>query len=80
VAVLEHRRGPLVDGTPYADESFLAELSEYHQSAAQAHRDHSLEQLALPAPVPPASPWTAGVIVADADPMGMNGHNGSDPS
>ena len=83
VAVLEHSRGPLVDGRPYADESFLAALNDYHQSAARAHRDHSMEQLhlptaaAIPAPVPP---WAAGVIVADADPPGLNGHNGSDPS
>jgi hypothetical protein len=32
---------------------------------------------AIPAPVPP---WAAGVIVADTDPPGLNGHNGSDPS
>jgi cell division protease FtsH len=83
VAVLEHSRGPLVDGRPYADESFLAALNDYHQSAARAHREHSMEQLhlpaaaAIPAPVPP---WAAGVIVADTDPPGLNGHNGSDPS
>ena len=78
VAVLEHTRGPLVDGRPYADESFLAALNDYHQAAARAHRDHSMEQLnlpaaaAIPAPVPP---WAAGVIVADTDPPGLNGHN-----
>jgi ATP-dependent Zn protease len=77
VAVLEHRRGPLVDGTPYADEGFLAELSDYHLSAARAHRDHSQEQLALPVPAAPAPSWAAGVA---ADPLGLNGHNGSDPS
>ncbi|MDQ2811003.1 MAG: AAA family ATPase [Actinomycetota bacterium] len=76
VAVLEHTRGPLVDGTPYADESFLAELSEYHQSAAQAHRDHSTEQMRLPVAAP-ASPWAA-VLTADAEPPGLNGHNHTD--
>jgi cell division protease FtsH len=83
VAVLEHSRGPLVDGRPYADESFLAALNDYHQSAARAHREHSQEQLHLPELVAvPASvpPWAAGVIVADSDPPGLNGHNGSDPS
>ena len=81
VAVLEHTRGPLVDGRPYADESFMAALNDYHLAAARAHREHSQEQLnmpaaaALPAPVPP---WAAGVIVADTDPSGLNGHNGSD--
>ena len=83
VAVMEHSRGPLVDGRPYADESFLAALNDYHQSAARAHREHSQEQLhlpelvAVPAPIPP---WAAGVIVADTDPPGLNGHNGSDQS
>jgi cell division protease FtsH len=83
VAVLEHSRGPLVDGRPYADESFLAALNDYHQSAARAHREHSMEQLHLPAAVAipaPVPPWATGVIVADTDPPGLNGHNGSDPS
>ena len=48
VAVLEHTRGPLVDGRPYADESFLAALNDYHQAAARAHREHSQEQLNMP--------------------------------
>ncbi len=76
VAVLEHTRGPLVDGRVYADESFLDSLNDYHLAAARAHREHSQEQLNMPAPVPPAapvSPW-AGVVVAD-DPSGLNGHN-----
>jgi hypothetical protein len=77
VAVMEHTRGPLVDGTPYADEAFLAKLSDYHLAAARAHRDHSQDQLNLPVSAPvaaPASPWASGVILAD-DPPGLNGHN-----
>jgi ATP-dependent Zn protease len=79
VAVLDHTRGPLVDGRVYADESFLDSLNDYHLAAARAHRDHSMDALNMPAPVPPTasatpvSPW-AGVIVAD-DPPGLNGHN-----
>jgi len=49
-AVLEHTAGPVVDGRPYADPEFLAELDAYHQSAAAAHRDHSRPQLTLPVP------------------------------
>ncbi len=82
VAVLEHTRGPLVDGRPYADESFMASLNDYHQAAARAHREHSQEQLNMPAPAAlpaPVPPW-AGVIVADTDPPGLNGHNGSESS
>jgi cell division protease FtsH len=77
VAVLDHTRGPLVDGTPYADESFLAELSDYHRSAARAHHDHSQEQMRLPVPAAPAAPWAA-VLTADAEPPRLNGHNSSD--
>jgi hypothetical protein len=83
VAVLEHTRGPLVDGTAYADERFLAELNDYHLAAARAHREHSQERLNMPAPAAvaaPVPPWAAGVIVADTDPSGLNGHNNPDPS
>jgi hypothetical protein len=78
VAVLEHTRGPLVDGTAYGDEQFMAELSDYHLSAARAHRNHSMEQLNMPAPAAPALPWATGVIAGDPDPLGMNG-NGHNP-
>jgi ATP-dependent Zn protease len=77
VAVMEHTRGPLVDGTTYGDENFLNSLSDYHLAAARAHREHSQEGLNLPKAVPapaPVSPWAAGVILAD-DPPGLNGHN-----
>jgi cell division protease FtsH len=81
VAVMEHTQGPLVDGRPYADQGFLASLNEYHLAAARAHRDHSQEQLKLPAPTPVAaiSPW-ASVVVPDVDTPGWNGHNGADPA
>jgi ATP-dependent Zn protease len=83
VAVLERTRGPLVDGAPYGDEEFLAELNDYHLAAARAHREHSQEQLNMPTPAAPTAPelpWAAGVVVADVDTPGWNGHNGSDPS
>src|SRR5438874_13659417 len=59
VAVMEHTVGPLVDGRPYGDQSFLDSLNEYHLSAARAHQDHSQEQLKLPAsvPAPAAVSW-----------------------
>ncbi|HEY6316233.1 MAG TPA: ATPase, partial [Streptosporangiaceae bacterium] len=72
VAVLGHGRGPLVDGTPYGDAAFLAQLNDYHLSAAQAHRSHSQEQLSLPAPVT-VQPWTVPVAVAEPDGHGLNG-------
>ena len=30
------------------------------------------------APAAPEFPWAAGVIVADTDPSGLNGHNNPD--
>ena len=78
VAVLEHTRGPLVDGTPYADVSFLAQLDNYHESAARAHRDRSQVQLALPVPAN-VQPWSLPVAVAEPDGSGLNGHNPANP-
>jgi cell division protease FtsH len=78
VAVLEHTRGPVVDGTPYGDAAFMAQLTDYHLSAARAHRDHSQEQLALPVAAN-AQPWSLPVAVAEPDGPGLNGHNPADP-
>jgi cell division protease FtsH len=61
-AVFEGGRGPLVDGTPYADDQFIAKLREYHLAAKRAHREHSQPQLPLPAAVPAV---VNGVVVAD---------------
>jgi cell division protease FtsH len=74
VAVLEHTRGPVVDGTPYADPAFMSQLTDYHLSAAQAHRDHSQEQLSLPVPAN-VQPWSMPVALAEPDGPGLNGHN-----
>jgi hypothetical protein len=49
LAVLEHRQGPLVDGRPYGDTSFVQRLEDYHQGAALAHREHSQVPGSLPA-------------------------------
>jgi hypothetical protein len=82
VAVMEHTVGPLVDGRPYGDQSFLDSLNDYHLSAARAHHDHSQEQLKLPASVPAPAPvpsW-AEVVGADDPPPGLNGHNPAEGS
>ncbi|MER5646552.1 AAA family ATPase [Streptosporangium sp. NPDC002524] len=54
VAILERRRGPLIDGSIYVSDDFYAEIEEYHLEAARAHREHSHVARALP--VPPALP------------------------
>jgi cell division protease FtsH len=76
VAVLEHTRGPLVDGTPYADEAFLAELDEYHTAAARAHRQHSQEQLMLPVPAFAAAGALPAAFNGDGERPALDGHSG----
>jgi ATP-dependent Zn protease len=51
-AVLEGRRGPLVDGTPYADDAFIDRLREYHLAAVRAHREHGTPDMPLPVAEP----------------------------
>lgn len=50
VAVLEGRRGPIIDGRGYSDPGFRAALEEYHLAAADAHRSHSPLRAELPSP------------------------------
>jgi hypothetical protein len=58
VAVLDRRRGPLVDGTIYADPAFVRQIEAYHRAAVAAHRGHSKLTLALPvAPDSVAVSW-----------------------
>jgi hypothetical protein len=51
-AVLEGHQGPLVDGTPYADEQFINRLREYHLAAKRAHQEHDHPEMSLPVAVP----------------------------
>lgn len=48
-AVIEGREGPVVDGRPYADPAFRAELERYHHAAVEAHRVRHERPPALPA-------------------------------
>jgi cell division protease FtsH len=72
-AVFEGGRGPLVDGTPYADDEFIAQLREYHLAAKQAHREHNQPQLPMPVPAPA---WVGGVVIADGYGPTANGSRG----
>jgi cell division protease FtsH len=51
-AVLEGGRGPLVNGTPYADDAFIAKLREYHLAAKRAHQQHNHPDVQLPVAEP----------------------------
>ncbi|MFF5291932.1 AAA family ATPase [Paractinoplanes globisporus] len=48
VAVLEGRPGPLIDGSVYADDEFVAELETYHRAALSAHRNHTKLAMSMP--------------------------------
>ncbi|GGK67296.1 hypothetical protein Sme01_09710 [Sphaerisporangium melleum] len=56
VAVIEGRRGPLVDGTLYTSEGFHEQIEAYHEVAADAHRTHSHVTTPLPRPRPAELP------------------------
>jgi cell division protease FtsH len=72
-AVFEHTRGPLVDGTPYADDEFIARLRQYHAAAVRAHRDHGSPEIPLPAPVPALVP-VSGILDGTAGGLGGLGN------
>ena len=80
VAVFQHRKGPIVDGRPYADREFIDLLEEYHQAAVSAHRSHGKVQLSLPA-VAMAEPAAQGAAALDASPAFDGGpQNGDGPA
>jgi cell division protease FtsH len=67
VAVLERRRGPLVDGSVYGEPAFIRQIEAYHRAAVAAHRGHSKLTLALPvAPEPVAVAWAPAPPLPDA--------------
>ncbi|GAA3088917.1 AAA family ATPase [Streptosporangium carneum] len=78
VAILEHRQGPLVDGSVYVSDGFYAEIEEYHLEAARAHREHSRVERELPVPVRTPRLEPAGALVQGAVVAG-NGHGGALP-
>jgi hypothetical protein len=61
IAVLEGKPGPLVDGRPYADPAFIAELEAYHEVAVDAHRRHAA--VGLPPPDRRPEPVLVGRVV-----------------
>jgi cell division protease FtsH len=67
-AVIEGHAGPVVDGTPYGNPTFIDELRSYHEAAARAHREHSRPD--IPIPVPPQ------LVMASvaADPYGLDAY------
>ena len=48
-AVIEGVQGSIVDGRPYLDPTFLAEIEKYHAASVVAHREHRVPDVHLPA-------------------------------
>jgi hypothetical protein len=47
-AVIEGVQGSIVDGRPYLDPNFLAEIEKYHSASVVAHREHRVPDVHLP--------------------------------
>ena len=47
-AVIDGKNGSIVDGRPYLDPSFLAEIEKYHSASVVAHREHRVPDVRLP--------------------------------
>jgi cell division protease FtsH len=79
-AVLEGQTGPLVDGTPYADDDFIAKLREYHLAAKHAHQHHNQPQIPLPiAELPTFLTPSASLFDGNFNGNGNGNGNGSAP-
>jgi cell division protease FtsH len=80
-AIIDGRRGPLVDGSMYAHDSFIEVAEAYHESTLEAHTAHG--KVAVPLPVPGSwlpveavvGAWTNG----DGAAAGGDGSTDSDP-
>jgi ATP-dependent Zn protease len=78
-AIFEGTHGPLIDGTPYADDRFIAMLRAYHLAAARAHREHNQPQLPLPVASAPA--LVGGAVFGDSyNPPAIGLPNGESPN
>jgi len=47
-AVIEGEKGSIVDGRPYLDANFLADIEKYHSASVVAHREHRVPDVHLP--------------------------------
>lgn len=47
-AVIDGTQGSIVDGRPYLDANFLAEIEKYHSASVVAHREHRVPDVHLP--------------------------------
>jgi ATP-dependent Zn protease len=65
VAVIEGRKGTLIDGRPYASQEFHDAAERYHSRVVQAHKEHG--HVDIPLPVLAAASVTSGSML-ESDP------------
>ena len=53
-AVMDHTKGPSVDGRVYKDRVFAQMLENYHSAVVRAHKEHGGVATPIPVPVPPS--------------------------
>jgi cell division protease FtsH len=47
-AVIEGTQGTIIDGRPYKNPRFLAQIEKYHEAALVAHREHRTPDVSIP--------------------------------
>jgi ATP-dependent Zn protease len=66
IAVIEKRRGPLIDGTLYQGPEPAGDLESYHEAAVSAHEGHTNVQIGLPVMQQDTAPHNTGDGIAAA--------------
>ncbi len=65
-AIIEGRKGPIIDGRVYVDPGFASAIEAYHEQAMAAHRDHGQFDIPLPRLAPGGDGTEEGALVGDA--------------
>jgi cell division protease FtsH len=85
-AVVDGTAGPMVDGRPYADPPFRAQLETYHAAVVRAQLEHGGVEESIPVPLPPPPGGFVGngssrdeVPLPAADPSGSARVEPDDP-
>ena len=69
-AIIEGRRGPLIDGRMYRTEEFAEEAEAYHAAVLAAHKHHSAVEVPMP----------AFSLTREAEPEALNAAEADSPS
>jgi ATP-dependent Zn protease len=84
-AVVDGTQGPIVDGRPYAEPAFRAQLEAYHSAVVRAQSEHAGVEASIPVPLPPPPLPVSGngsrqmLPTPAADPLGAPHTEPDDP-